>query len=176
MVEIGAADIFSDADGIYYHKIATGTYGIAVSYPGYVAEVHVGLAVAGGSTSTINFVLRKSQIILVEPVLAQVTSPDTDGDYIQSWTSVDNASVYQLQESDNASFDNASDIWTTDTSEAVNGKTDGTYYYRVKATRSGYTESGWRTGSNSCIVSLPTVFGGWRYFSGSGGTISFCFG
>ncbi|MFC2091936.1 carboxypeptidase regulatory-like domain-containing protein [Elusimicrobiota bacterium] len=150
LIDIGSTSTYTDPDGSYYFKLSTGAYNMTVSYPGYITSSQSGIEVAEGSTSTVNIILQKSQTILIEPVLAYIPGPDTDGSYTPNWTSVDNAGTYQMQESTEASFSNASDTWTSDTFEAINGKTNGTYYYRVKA----WTEQGGISSDWSNVVSV----------------------
>jgi hypothetical protein len=56
----------------------------------------------------------------------------------------------------------------TGTRASITGRSSGkTYYYRVKAIRSGYTDSAWRTAGNGCKVTIPTskctnIAGAWR--------------
>lgn len=90
------------------------------------------------------------------PSSISVPGSDTDGSYIISWGSSRTSSVtYVLQESANSIFSDATTVYSgTSTSKAISGKSNGTYYYRVKATKGGYTDSEWRIGSNGVTVSL----------------------
>jgi len=96
------------------------------------------------------------------PSSITVPSSDSDGSYTVSWGASSTSSVtYVLEEATNSSF--SSGLRTaysgSSTSTTITGRSSGTtYYYRVKATKSGYTDSPWRTGLNGCVVgalSLP---------------------
>jgi hypothetical protein len=63
-----------------------------------------------------------------------------------------------LEEAANSSFSGASQVYSgAGTSYAVSGKSYGTYYYRVKATRSGYLDSSWRSGSGCAVSELSPM-------------------
>lgn len=89
---------------------------------------------------------------------SSITVPpnDCDGDYTVSWGASSTSGVtYVLQEATDSSF--STDLRTaysgSSTSTLITGRSSGnTYYYRVKATLSGYTDSSWRTCSNGCVV------------------------
>ena len=93
------------------------------------------------------------------PSSISVPSSSNTGDYTVSWgTSSTDTVTYVLQEATNATFTSGvrQAYSGTATSTSITGRTSGTtYYYRVKATRSGYIDSAWRTGSNGCSVSIP---------------------
>ena len=97
------------------------------------------------------------------PSSITVPSSDSDGSYTVSWGSSSTSNVtYVLQEATNSSF--SSGLRTaysgTSRSTTITGRSSGTtYYYRVKATRSGYTDSSWRTGSNGCTVTITSTVG-----------------
>jgi formylglycine-generating enzyme required for sulfatase activity len=64
-----------------------------------------------------------------------LASTDTDGNYEVSWSSVSNADSYALEEDDNPSFSSSTEIYSgTETSKSIIGKSNGTFYYRVKST------------------------------------------
>ena len=92
------------------------------------------------------------------PSTIAVPSSASDGSYTVSWGSSSTSSVtYILEEATDSSF--SSDLSTaysgSSTSTTITDRSSGTtYYYRVKATRSGYTDSSWRTGSNGCVVTI----------------------
>lgn len=94
------------------------------------------------------------------PPWITVPASNITGSYTVSWGAASTTDVtYVLQEATNASF---SSVLRTAysgaaTSASITGRSVGTtYYYRVKATKTGYTDSAWRTGSNGCAVSsLP---------------------
>ena len=93
---------------------------------------------------------------VVPPSSIAVPSSDSDGSYTVSWGSSSTSSVtYVLEEATNSSFSSGlRQVYSgTSISATITGRNSGTtYYYHVKATRSGYTDSDWRNGSNGCTV------------------------
>jgi len=91
------------------------------------------------------------------PASLTVPGSDSDGSYTVSWGASSTSSVtYVLEEATNSSF--TSGVRTaysgTSLSTTITGRSSGsTYYYRIKATRSGYIDSDWRTNPNGCAVS-----------------------
>jgi hypothetical protein len=90
------------------------------------------------------------------PATITVPASDPDGNYTVNWATSATAGVtYFLSEATNSAF--TAGLRTaysgSGTSTLITGRTSGvTYYYRVKATKSGYTDSAWVTGSNGCLV------------------------
>jgi Matrixin/Divergent InlB B-repeat domain/Dockerin type I domain len=90
------------------------------------------------------------------PATITVPASDSDGNYTVNWAPSSTAGVtYFLSEATNSAF--TAGLRTaysgSGTSTSITGRTSGvTYYYRVKATKSGYTDSAWVTGSNGCNV------------------------
>ncbi len=75
---------------------------------------------------------------LAPPVLYPIDNTDCDGAYEVSWSSVSGATSYVLEEDDNDSFASPIELYSgSDTSTTVNGRSPGTYYYRVKACDAG---------------------------------------
>ncbi|MFH1415899.1 MAG: malectin domain-containing carbohydrate-binding protein [Elusimicrobiota bacterium] len=95
------------------------------------------------------------------PVIA-VPSTDDDGEYVVSWNSVSGAAIYQLQEDTVDTFDSADnrEFWAAGISENITGRTEGVYYYRVKAwtasPQSGGMPSDW-SGTESLEVNSGTT-------------------
>jgi hypothetical protein len=94
------------------------------------------------------------------PASLTVPLSDDDGSYTVSWGASGTSSVaYVLEEATNSSF--SSGLRTaysgSSTSAPIIDRGRGkTYYYRVKATRSGYTDSDWKNAMNGCSVkNLP---------------------
>lgn len=90
------------------------------------------------------------------PATITVPTMDADGVYSVQWTaSATSGATYVLQEATNS-------IFTIGVREAYRGPaliinipkplTAKTYYYRVKAIKTAYTDSAWRTGGNGCAV------------------------
>lgn len=90
------------------------------------------------------------------PASITVPATDADGAFTVSWTASATPGVsYVLQEATNNTFTLGPRLLpsTTGLSANISGRTAGiTYYYRVKATKTGYTDSAWRTGANGCRV------------------------
>lgn len=88
------------------------------------------------------------------PGVPVVPISDPDGGYTVSWAkSATSGVTYTLEEASLTDFSNSSVIYTgTLLSKAITGKSAGTYYYRLKATRTGYTETAWIKGANGCMV------------------------
>ncbi len=77
------------------------------------------------------------------PSLTDPGSTDDDGIFTMSWSSVTSATNYILEEDDNSEFNSPTIVYSGGaTSYHASGKSVSTYYYRVKAAKSG-AESGW---------------------------------
>lgn len=102
------------------------------------------------------------------PGTLTVPASDVDGVYTVSWTTSNTIGIsYVLEEATNSDF--TAGLRTAYSGIALNavisGRTIGvTYYYRVKATLSGYTDSVWVNGGNGCFVT-PKVMVGTKPFS-----------
>jgi len=87
-----------------------------------------------------------------------VPSTDADGNYNVSWGASATANVtYVLEEATNNTFTaNLRTAYTgTATNATISGRSSGvTYYYRVKSTKSGYSDSSWANSANGCAVTL----------------------
>lgn len=90
------------------------------------------------------------------PSSITVPSGSTTGSYAITWgTSNALAAYYQLYEATNASFSGESLVYSgTDTTAQRTGRGNGSYFYRVVACNSGGC-SGYRTGTNATVVTLP---------------------
>ncbi len=132
---------------------------------GMVLEVVEGIAVRKrpvGLTAAFAVLLILSAPLLAEGAQLQppgrVTVPRTcvGVAYAVSWTASPSAQVsYQLQEATNAAFTAGLRIAYrgTGTRARLTGGTNGkTYYYRVRAVRSGATSSPWVAGTNGCLI------------------------
>jgi len=93
------------------------------------------------------------------PTIDPITNPAQSAIYSVVWTSVDDATSYQMEQATNASFENptvhqtTSRFWTVPTP----GNPPGTYYYRVKASNNWGT-SGW-SNVETTTVAGPVVPG-----------------
>jgi YD repeat-containing protein len=97
-------------------------------------------------------------VALAPGVPASIAVPATNnsGSYSISWgTATGTLTAYELYEANNSSFTGQTRIYnSTGTSHAISGKGNGTFYYRVRACN-GASCSGYRTGANSIVVTLP---------------------
>jgi hypothetical protein len=105
------------------------------------------------------------------PASITVPSSDADGSYTISWAASATTGVsYTVQEATDSSF--TTGLRTAYSGAAlyvvISGRTTGnTYYYRVKATKSGYTTSDWTVGANGCTVSSAAASSGTTWSSGA---------
>jgi len=93
----------------------------------------------GGSTTISNLQAVANGAItpvqLTAPTLQAISNASGANQYAISWTSVTNATGYQLQSSTSSSFTNPVTVYSgAATSFAVSGQAVGTYFYRVMAT------------------------------------------
>ena len=90
-----------------------------------------------------------STVMAGTPSSISVPSSDSDGTYTVSWgTSSTSGVTYVLEEATNSGFTGGlrTAYSGTGTSTNITGRSNGvTYYYRVKATKSGYNNSAWKT-------------------------------
>jgi len=88
------------------------------------------------------------------PSSLMVPASSSTGNFGLSWMSVSGNPSYELVEATDAGFTNSASIYTgPGTSFQVTGRTDGTYWYRVRAVNS-VGSSGWTDGSNPCVVTV----------------------
>lgn len=90
-------------------------------------------------------------------VPASITVPSSSGtgSYTVSWGAASGTvTAYELYEATNSGFTGQVQVYSdTGTSLAISGKTNGSYYYRVRACN-GSVCSGYRTGANPTVVTL----------------------
>jgi hypothetical protein len=95
------------------------------------------------------------------PTLNAISNSDNDGNYTVSWSAIDVADTYTLEEDDNTSFSSPTTRYSSSgTSWSASGQAAGTYYYRVKAINQWegqQLESGW-SNVRSVKVFPPTKF------------------
>ncbi len=93
------------------------------------------------------------------PSTISMPNIDVDGSYTVSWGSSSTSGVtYELEEATNSSFTSGlrKAYSGTLTSVAMTGRVSRTtYFYRVKATRSGYNDSEWQTEASGVTVKFP---------------------
>lgn len=91
------------------------------------------------------------------PTLYAIGNADGDGNYTVSWSSSSSATSYTLQEDNNPSFSSPATVYSgSGTSRSFNGKSPGTYYYRVNAINQ-FGASEWsNTRSVTVVPELPS--------------------
>lgn len=93
-------------------------------------------------------------VSLSAPTLSPISNPENDGAYTVSWSAVNGATGYLLQEDDASDFSSPVTRYSgAATQTNVSGQAVGTWYYRVRATAGG-TQSDW-SNSVSTQVLLP---------------------
>ena len=93
-------------------------------------------------------------VSLSAPTLSSISNPENDGAYTVSWSAVNGAIGYLLQEDDASDFSSPVTRYSgASTQTNVSGQVVGTWYYRVRATAGG-TQSDW-SNSVSTQVLLP---------------------
>ncbi len=95
---------------------------------------------------------------LVNPGAIAVPATDPDGNYSVTWgPSPTEGVAYVLEEATDSAFTEGLRTAYTGTEPGadISGREIGTtYYYRVKAVKPGFADSGWTLGANGCEVSL----------------------
>jgi thermitase len=87
-----------------------------------------------------------------DAALYAINNPSSAASYMVIWTSVVRATVYTLQEDDNASFTSPTLVYSgPGVSWTASGKANGAYYYRVRG------ENSWGSGTWSNVAST-TVY------------------
>jgi hypothetical protein len=98
---------------------------------------------------------------VVVPASIAVPVSDADGAYAVSWGASATAGVtYELQEATNNTFSTGLRVAYSGTGLNCNitGRVSGTtYWYRVRATKAGMKDSGYRTGGNGCVVTISNT-------------------
>ena len=110
------------------------------------------------------------------PVLNAISNSSGDYKFTVSWSAVERATSYTLQEDDNASFTSPASVYIGPSATTlVYAPSVGTYYYRVKAANV-FGESGW-SNTQSVVVSVPPpprpVSGHWSGTTNPGNPMSF---
>jgi hypothetical protein len=76
----------------------------------------------------------ESVYVLDAPILDPIDNDDCNGRYPVSWSSVADATRYELQEDDDPAFSSPTTVYEgSSTSKYAIGRSPGTYYYRVRA-------------------------------------------
>ena len=97
----------------------------------------------------------------LSPTLNDPGTTDTDGNYTVIWSSVSGATSYTLEEDTSSSFSSPAVYSEAGTSKQITGKSNGTYYYRVKACNAGGCCSGW-SNVEDIVVSISHEVVGWE--------------
>ena len=91
------------------------------------------------------------------PILNAISNPDDEGNYTVSWITVTGAFGYTLQEATHDDFMGAVIVYSgSGASAAICGKSQGTYYYRIKAFN-GTGDSGWSNTQSVTITAPPSA-------------------
>ena len=127
------------ADGLYYYRVRACNGSSACS--GYRN---------GGNAAS---------VALTPAAPATITNPatSTSSSYTVSWAAVSGTvTAYELYEANNSGFTGATLAYSgTGTSAPITGKTDGSYWYRVRACNGSGNCSGYTTVSSPTVVTLP---------------------
>ena len=111
---------------------------------------------ASASLAAIDRTLMAIAAGTVPPASITVPPADADGSYVVTWgASATTGVTYVLQEAGNPTFTSAVRTFPPMAAlkKAIANRAPGrTYYYRVRAQKAGYANSGWRTGRSGCAV------------------------
>lgn len=108
------------AAGTYYYRVAA-----------------IGLSLTGPYSNIQSVVVQNNPTPIGTPVLSQISNADLDGTYTVTWTAVENATGYVLEESLDGNFTAPVEVYNgPDTRKDFSFKPNGSYYYRVKAKNS----------------------------------------
>ncbi|MFH0730509.1 MAG: DUF4214 domain-containing protein [Pseudomonadota bacterium] len=128
---------------------------------GLSAGIYYVKIIGSNNIKTGTYAIFVKNTVVAAPLSLTVPSHDDDGSYTVTWDASSTDSVtYVLEEATNSGFTGGlrqASIGSS-TSAFITGRSSGEiFYYRVKATRSGYTDSDWRTGSTGCAVGQITA-------------------
>ena len=105
----------------------------------------------------LGMVTESSALTLLPPATITVPATDADGSYVVKWSKSPTATTgitYILQEATDAAFTSPRIVpHATALSAAITGRTTGeTYYYRVRAKKTGWRTSTWENSTTGCFV------------------------
>jgi hypothetical protein len=93
-----------------------------------------------------------------DPTGPLVPVPDPDGRYTVVWTAATGAAGYEVEEASNAAFAGSGVVYSAPndavTRQVLLTKTNGTYYYRVRALNSSGGSTNWTLASNNPVQVL----------------------
>ncbi len=149
----GAAQDFTvtgQGDGTYYYRVR----GVNAAYQGSYTPGSNACTVTLGAVGL--------------PSSITVPSGSATGTYTVTWGAASNASSYELQEDTRSDFSTATVVYQgTDLSCPLTGRTNGSYYYRVRGVNAA-NQGAWAPGGNPCVVAIPgtlTLSAGSQNFS-----------
>ncbi len=91
------------------------------------------------------------------PTLYDISNPTASGSFTVDWSDAINATSYQLQESTSATFITINQTYTpTASQQAIAGKTEGVWYYRVRA-GNAVGESAWSATRSTTVINTPIL-------------------
>ena len=93
------------------------------------------------------------------PVLAAISNPDGNGDYLTDWNTVSFATTYTLQEDDNSAFGSPITVYSGSNSQYnVTGRSGGLWFYRVRGQNGVGTAGSWSNNQSVWVVpAAPTL-------------------
>jgi hypothetical protein len=107
-------------------------------------KIGIVLALIAGFFVIIAAIIPSSPVIPTDPLFTGIHSDtSTDGDYTITWSSSERSTYYVIQEDTDTTFTTPETIFTgSGTKIDIFGKSDGIYYYRIKACNKAGS-SGW---------------------------------
>jgi hypothetical protein len=147
---VGASSVFASDTTTYTYDSLGRLRSVTVSGSQTSVQTY-NYDAAGNRTGTV------AGIVPSVPPSISVPSSSITGSYTISWgASTGSVTAYELYQATNASFSGASKVYSGATaSAALTGRGNGTYYYRVRACNTTVACSGYATGGNSIVVTLP---------------------
>lgn len=90
------------------------------------------------------------------PTLYDISNPSASGNFTVDWSDAANATSYQLQEDDNPDFSSPFTYYPTPSTQAITGKTEGLWYYRVRGVNA-WGDSAWSVTRSTAVFNAPTL-------------------
>ena len=113
----------------------------------------------GSDAGWVDQVVYVPSSLQVQPPTSLTVPSTSTGTHSVYWgASATSGVTYILEEATNSSFSGATAVYSgTSLSTSLTKTVNGTYYYRVKATKSGYNDSTYFTSTTACVVTLPVI-------------------